>query len=109
MPFVLTSNYKSDTLCRFGMAADGQARWWKLADPGVAGRTLLHRFQRLDFDLPHQAVELAPFHAESVLAVARFLSGDVPVGHPAKLFAFAGFENDQKWIKRDFFLAFAEP
>jgi hypothetical protein len=34
VPFVLTSNYKSDTLCRFGMAAGGQAGWWKLGDPG---------------------------------------------------------------------------
>ena len=109
MPFVLTSNYKSDTLCRFGMAAGGQVGWWKLGDPGVAGRTLLHRFQRLDFSLLHQAVELASFHAESVLAVTRFLSGDVPIGHPAELSAFAGFKNDQKRIEGHLFLAFAEP
>jgi len=63
-------------------------RWgggnWAL--PGVAGRTLLHRFQRLDLGLLHQAVELASFHADSVLAVSCFLSGDVPEGHPAELY-----------------------
>ena len=80
MPFVLTSNYKSDTMCRFGMAAGGQVGWWKLGDPECGRKDLIPRFQRLDFGLFHQAVALASFQAERVLAVTRFRSADVPTG-----------------------------
>jgi len=80
MPFVLTSNYKSDTMCRFGMAAGGQVGWWKLGDPECGRKDLIPRFQRLDFGLFHQEVALASFQAERVLAVTRFRSADVPTG-----------------------------
>jgi len=38
MPFVLTSNLKTDTMCRFRMASAGQWRWWKLAGRRVEKR-----------------------------------------------------------------------
>jgi hypothetical protein len=44
-----------------------------------------------------------------VLTVTGFFARDVPVWHPAELFAFAGFEDDQEWIEGHFFLLLAHP
>jgi hypothetical protein len=61
----------------------------------VAGRTLFHRFQHL---ISACSIGLSNWtlSAERVLAVARFLSGAVPTGHPVKTVAFARFKNDQQ-------------
>lgn len=69
----------------------------------------LHRFQKLLLDLRHQAFELPLFQADGVLTVTSFLARDVPVRHPAELFAFAGFQDDQEWIEGHFFLLFSHP
>ena len=37
MPFVLSGNLETDTMCRFRMAGAAQGRWWKLAARGATG------------------------------------------------------------------------
>ena len=64
----------------------------------LAERTQLDRFQLLYLYLFHQAGELAFFQAQGVLAIACIFSGYVPVGHPAELFVFGGFQDDEKRI-----------
>ena len=43
MPFVLSSNLKIDTLCRFGMAATGQQGWWKLGRGALSTNDVIRR------------------------------------------------------------------
>src|ERR1700757_4261171 len=111
MPLVPDSNLQTDTMCRFGMTTGGQGRWWKMASPRPRGMvqpadapdvptaraadrqipvvSLSHRFQDFIFDLFHEAGELALFQTERMLSKARLFSGDMPVWHPAVLFACA--------------------
>jgi hypothetical protein len=59
--------------------------------------------------LRHQAFELPLFQADGVLTGTGFVARDVPVRHPAELFAFVGFPDDQEWIEGYFFLLLSHP
>jgi hypothetical protein len=117
-------------MAEFGQAGGGSARGrarakkdyaprpvqsaaWGHCNPLPSIRLLfclaLYRFEFFFLHLAHQALELLLFQADGVLSVAGVLPGDVPVGHPAELFAFGVLQHDQERIERDLFLFFPEP
>jgi hypothetical protein len=49
------------------------------------------------------------FQADGVLTVTGFVARDVPIRHPAELFAFVGFQDDQERIEGYFFLLLSHP
>ncbi len=126
-------------MCRFGLADAAQGRWWKAASradraksgdcgglmgtlPGRRfalgprncqrawdGHGTLSWFELFVADSAASGCRTGASPGRSMLSVARLFSRHMPIRHPAELFAFAGFEDDEEGIERNFFLLLSEP
>src|ERR1700757_4093340 len=80
-----------------------------VAENTIWNRGELRGLEHLFLNLLDEAAKLIQLQAHSVLPVSGLFSGHVPVRHPAELLAVAGLKHDQKRIKSDLLLAFAQP